>query len=424
MRIFLFTLLLFISLPVVLVWQSLQSYPLVTTGAPAQLQNADEVNGLLSQLKRALQDKREPHEFVLSEPQLESLVGFVQRAVPNVKGAVAVEEQGAQLQLTMSLPSFLTGQYLNVQVGLLPDKQLALSDLKVGNLSIPGNWLVGLAAWSVNHYTDSEIGSHAVEHITAVSMDEQEIYVLVAPVYDIIEELKLVMDSIEYEPTQEEQLTAYYMALLSTHALSLSPQPQSLLSYLQVMIAKVPSSLNEQEQQLHYRAIVYALATYAGDHRVGALVGDVQPHQDRIAKPAAPITLVNRDDLAKHFIISAALQMMSEQGITLAIGEFKELMDRARGRTGYSFVDLAADMAGIEFGKAASEGSAALFYQVVKGAPDETYIMPDIYQLPEGLSKAQFNRIYGSVDSDAYLEQVADIRRRIAQVPLYAKASL
>ena len=99
---------------------------------------------------------------------------------------------------------------------------------------------------------------------------------------------------------------------------------------------------------------------------------------------------------------------------------FKELMDRAMGGSGYSFVDLTADMAGIEFARVAtSPVHAVRVQQLLSDMHDDDVIMPPVDGLAEGLSKDQFIEQFERVDSDAYLQEVAKIKARLANVPLY-----
>ena len=129
----------------------------------------------------------------------------------------------------------------------------------------------------------------------------------------------------------------------------------------------------------------------------------------------------NRNDLARHFIISAALELLAEQGMSLAIGEFKELMDRGQGGSGYSFVDLAADMSGAKFGSVAINPDKAIDVQnAIARIQNELEIITPINDLPEGLSKQTFTQVYGGVDSQAYLDEVKEIQRRIDKIALYS----
>ena len=88
-------------------------------------------------------------------------------------------------------------------------------------------------------------------------------------------------------------------------------------------------------------------------------------------------------------------EVLSASGVVLAIGigEFKELMDRGDGGSGFSFVDLAADFAGVKFAIAATTlSSASTVQNVLAGNIDEDLFFPHIKGLPEGLNKNEFSR--------------------------------
>jgi hypothetical protein len=107
--------------------------------------------------------------------------------------------------------------------------------------------------------------------------------------------------------------------------------------------------------------------------------------------------------------------------MSLAIGEFKELMDRGQGGSGYSFVDLAADMSGAKFGSVAINPEKAVEVQnAIARIQNELEIITPINDLPEGLSKQAFTQVYGGVDSQAYLDEVKEIQRRLDEIALYS----
>ena len=122
-----------------------------------------------------------------------------------------------------------------------------------------------------------------------------------------------------------------------------------------------------------------------------------------------------------HFIYSAGITLATQQGIGFAAGEFKELLDSGSGGSGFSFADLAADRAGIAFVKAAtaSESGAQHLQQSIVAHKDESAFFPSISGLSEGLSAAQFRRMYGSTESQEYRSQVELIDERIARLPVY-----
>ncbi|MBN7827827.1 hypothetical protein J0A66_21590, partial [Bowmanella dokdonensis] len=105
---------------------------------------------------------------------------------------------------------------------------------------------------------------------------------------------------------------------------------------------------------------------------------------------------------------------------SVAIGEFKELMDRAKKGSGFSFVDLAADMTGIRFAELATDPQTAeRLQQTLAGLDSELLFFPSIDGLPEGFDKQAFKHRYQQVDSEAYKAELQEIQRRIGELALY-----
>jgi len=131
--------------------------------------------------------------------------------------------------------------------------------------------------------------------------------------------------------------------------------------------------------------------------------------------------LAGRRDLRLHFIISAGLELLSDRGITNAIGEFKELLDtRSRG-SGFSFADLAADRAGVVFAETATrdKNSAVRLQQQLRNNVDEGLFFPSVADLQEGISRTEFAQQYNNTDSEAYRGTVAEIDERLRKLPAY-----
>ncbi|HMA80896.1 MAG TPA: hypothetical protein VKR81_08390, partial [Candidatus Binatia bacterium] len=137
-------------------------------------------------------------------------------------------------------------------------------------------------------------------------------------------------------------------------------------------------------------------------------------------RPAQHRVLLNgRDDFPKHFIVSAALAAKAGAPLADAVGVYKELAD-ARGGSGFSFNDIAADRAGTRFGEyAADPASARRLQHRLRAGIRERDIMPGTADLPEFMPEAEFLRRFGGVDAPAYRKMMAEIERRIAALPLY-----
>lgn len=127
-------------------------------------------------------------------------------------------------------------------------------------------------------------------------------------------------------------------------------------------------------------------------------------------------TMCGRADLLKHFFVSAALTAASDGQQAYAMGVAKEVLDSHR-KSGFSFVDLAADRAGIRFARAVLSGEL----KPVDIANDfNCYaFLPPYKDLPEGLTAAEFQQQYGSTGDARYLELIAEIDERIEQLTGY-----
>jgi hypothetical protein len=129
-------------------------------------------------------------------------------------------------------------------------------------------------------------------------------------------------------------------------------------------------------------------------------------------------TIHNRRDLCQHFVVSMALTALAGAEGAEAAGVAKELLDM-RGGSGFSFVDLAADLAGVELGKrvtAEPEGLKA----IARGFRIEDR-MPEIRGLREGYDEARFKKEMGSTSDPRYKDVLQDIRGRIARLDAYRK---
>lgn len=401
---------------------AIQSTPLVTSSASSQLDGADSVQVLLSQLKRAFSRREEGHQVVLSETQVESLVGVLQRGLPDFKGQVNITSMGGTANLTYAIKD--TGYFFNVSALVLPGDNLRIEHVQVGSLSIPGRFLLNVIEYAVNNYTNSEIATLALSRLEKVSMRRGELTLDIGRLDTFLNELNTVASNLSVdEETELQTLTAYYLRYISGREIALSNTPVSLIEYLREGMARAREQSNSPQQAvLHNKAVILALAAYVGHHRVGNLVGDIQPDKDKALRPRAGAVLHNRNDLARHYIISAALELLSEQSMSFAIGEFKELMDRGIGGSGYSFVDLVADMSGTELAKTATTLHRAEDVQnTLARIRSEVDIIPAIDDIPEGLSKQAFTEQYGRVDSQAYLNEVARLKQRIVEIPLYKR---
>jgi uncharacterized protein YfiM (DUF2279 family) len=166
------------------------------------------------------------------------------------------------------------------------------------------------------------------------------------------------------------------------------------------------------------RAAVLALSVILGEERVAEVarrpidlgrVEEIRRLRDRI-------TLRGRKDLAQHFWVSAGLAIVTDEHRALTIGIGKELMDSTSGGSGFSFVDMMANRAGIMFAAAATENATAargMQFRIGQGMGGND-LLPDFQGLPEGIPDARFRTEFGGLRGEGSRRVDDEITRRLA----------
>ena len=136
---------------------------------------------------------------------------------------------------------------------------------------------------------------------------------------------------------------------------------------------------------------------------------------ERVAALGTP-TLRGRRDLCQHFAVSAALAQVVGPASAEALGVLKEMADRD-GVSGFSFADLAADLAGIQLALAVVKFPEAIG-RFRDGVNLDEY-MPAVTGLREGLTAAKFKELYGGTDDPRFKTEVEAVRKRVQDMPKY-----
>jgi Metallo-peptidase family M12 len=128
----------------------------------------------------------------------------------------------------------------------------------------------------------------------------------------------------------------------------------------------------------------------------------------RLALIGSP-TMHGRDDLTRHFFISAGVASLAGPEIAESIGLLKEFRD-ANGGSGFSFVDLSADLAGVAFAKQVQSADGL---KQVADSFRVAQVLPPIDGLPEGLQLAKFQESFGSPSDPRFRAEVDKLRARL-----------
>ncbi len=158
--------------------------------------------------------------------------------------------------------------------------------------------------------------------------------------------------------------------------------------------------------------------TFRSSPVLGALCRRIESDEERATRlrVLGRPTLTGRRDLAQHFFLSCSLAEVAGPARAEAAGLFKELLDARRG-SGFSFADLAADLAGAEFARRVGDGNLKLNQIAISFRASDH--MPPVSGLKEGLAWKALLRTYGMTNDGRFQREVSAIRERIAALPAY-----
>ena len=170
------------------------------------------------------------------------------------------------------------------------------------------------------------------------------------------------------------------------------------------------------------KAAILALGVILGEEHIASVAGrEIDGgRRKEIAKLDRRISIQGRTDLSRHFWLSAALTILSDQSRSMDVGITKELMDATAGGSGFSFVDLTADQTGTLFAKVATRDvqSARELQLKIRHGIEITDFFPDVTGLPEGIYRDEFQAEYGGLGGTETTKILKEIRRRLTRCPI------
>lgn len=331
-------------------------------------------------------------------------------------GAARVVLRRGLAEVSASLPVRLgtLQRFVNLKAVLREGKSLPeVQSLRIGRLPMPG-WVGDLLLErAIRVFVTADGHRMAAEAVRKVAFGEGRL----AVTYVLEPGLGARLRAELVSPDDGERLRAYQARLAESVASLPARAPVALEELLAPVFGLAGARSEGGDPVAENRAALLVLAFFANGRGLQAIV----PAAASWPRPAPrAVLLAGRQDLAKHFAISAAISAHSGAPLADAIGLYKELED-ARGGSGFSFDDLAADRAGTRFGELAAGDRAAareLQRRVLAGDAAQG-LLPPVADLPGGLQEREFVQRYGGVGSPAYERELERIERRIGALPLY-----
>ena len=421
-------LLVILTLSLLAAWLLLDRQPLLTAEPVLNATAVKHSQKLINNLHQSIQSSGgKPLVFAANLEELNSAFVLASRTLPGFHGQALIGDNGLSVLLTMPINGFWGDAYLNTQIVVEPsDGPLIIRQVRIGSLNLPGKLALSLVEKVADQVWGSGAGAALLANVRSVTLQPNVVTVeLQRPEGFSLGQLKqsgLSMYKALFSSDEQRADIEFYYKVAFNY--SKANPDASLVAYLQLLFrqAHTRTAVYPEDPERVIRenqAVLLALAQLLGGKNLQLLVNEVKRNEG-IRPPK--VTLARRADLQQHFIYSAAIHLLGSQKISATVGEAKELLDSTGGGSGFSFVDLLADRAGIRFARIATgDVASAKALQEFFMAQDrvELDIFPSKARLPEGIPQALFEEKFKSVNSADYQQMVNEIDRRLNALPLY-----
>lgn len=348
---------------------------------------------------------------VAEQRDINLLLQHASARFPGLLSAVNLDGQDAVLLASLPIGSGSLRRWLNLEATLSPGNGPPdVTRLRLGSLPLPSALALPVAAWALERRGLNVDRRLVGDVVKRVEIRDGRIVVFYAWREDT---LNRILASVVPLPDQE-RLRAYWERLVQvtlSEDLNLIVPLDRLLPPM-FALARERSAAGGDEVSEN-RAALLTLTFYANRRGLSVIV----PAARNWPRPRGLfVTLQGRPDLPLHFLISATIAAQSGTPLADAVGVYKEVADTRDG-SGFSFNDLAADRAGTRLGELAVKAPRRL-QELLAGGVDEVHLLPDVTDLPEFLSAAEFKERFGAVGSPSYQRLLADIESRLDQSPV------
>jgi len=408
----------------IVAWYGLEDTPLVTESAKVNVRDIQSAKDFLKQYDpRNLPDGKIT-TITANQGQINTALAAALAAAPQLKVRIVPSRFGLLAAITgkAPLPDNPFGQYVNISMLVESSTTgLKIGRLSIGEIEIPTTIVRPVFILVMDQIAGPGRGKAFLETIRSVQVTGSQIRVVYRPKDGLLDELKTAAKKTVV--AGDATITrAYWEALHDLHRRTPEGSHVSITQYIPPMFALAKRRSAGGNAIEENKGAIFALAMFFGDIRIERFVGEVRRGEYKGApRKLSHVRLQGRHDWVQHYLLSAGLALAGGRGIADFIGEIKEVQDATNKVSGFSFTDIAADRAGVRFAEVATgsvDGAREIQNYLARGI-GEGQFFPEIRDLPEGLTDAQFKSRYGERESAAYKRQIAEIDRGIAQIPLY-----
>ncbi|MDO9169104.1 MAG: hypothetical protein Q7U18_08460 [Methylobacter sp.] len=336
------------------------------------------------------------------------------------KSAVNVDLKNDELRfvVTITLPANSLGQYLNIsfRLGNVKGNDLpVITKFKAGKLLLPAKLAAFIIDTIIQYSSLNDYFILATRPLKTVTIDAEKLSIIYYPNKNTLIQARNFLTH-----TSDNSTLNIYQQKLADIVAKHDPEWRLSLAELLQPLFELAYQRSTMETVIdENRFVISTINDYVNKQEAKKLLSSIEDKP--VTGKQYTAFLYKRIDLAQHFIGSAALTALVNKQAAKIAGEEKELSD-ARSGSGFSFIDLAADKAGIRFGEMATSSpeNARKMQKAMSEITGYSDFMPDPRDLPEHMNEVEFKQRFESVNSPVYREISKQIDDRISAMPIYS----
>lgn len=349
----------------------------------------------------------------LSQKELNIALSYLLNYYIESRSKITVKRESLRFEISLSLEKNYFGKYTNISFNLTKKDGLpVIHSLQIGKIKIADEFAGFMLENIIIRTPLLEYYILVSEHVRNITISRNNLIINYVPTPDLALINNLSLSKKNY------QSVIFYQHEITKIIAGHNPRMRLSLAELLQPLFKLAYRRSFHENAIfENRAVLIAISTYVYKDEIQAyLPYDISPATSRKYPPS----LYRRTDMSKHFMISAALAATGAEALGQLIGQEKEVIDAKQG-SGFSFIDLACDRAGLKFGKmaSASEAQARKLQKKMSKIKDYSAFMPEVRDLPESMRNHVFRQKYKSVESAEYKNMIKKIDQRIAGLAIY-----
>jgi len=385
----------------------IENNPSETISYPLNTVDIKHIKVILRKIRSSNSDVK---TLKLTQNNLNNLVNHFLNRYFEIATKIILAEDEIQIKVSLHLPKNNFGHYLNFCFKLKHQYNtlFQLHSLQIGHLAIADEFAQFFFETLSDRSPFKAIQQNIEKMLKLIQISPQKLTL----VYDS----KSIIDNNVSTSllTVDQHALGFYQQKIAHIIKSHNPAWRLSLADLLQPLFKVAYQRSSLETAINEnKIIIIAVSRYVNQ-------SELQRYLPSNNKPQYAAYLYKRRDMAKHFMTSALLTTIGNGSLAIMLGEEKELRDAKLG-SGFSFIDLAGDRAGIRFGQMATDSpeSAKRLQKLMAKIKDYRVFMPEVRDLPENITDEAFKKKFGSIDSPHYQLILKKIDTRINALPIY-----